>query len=216
MIVAVAYLAISGLLGGALLLTVGKARGGPSGSAAGESTPSATTPASTAPGPTTDTPTSSPETPAPSPTETSGVPSDYQQVAGPQGMTTVVPIGWPVAPVRTDVLIANDPADTGRFVEFGGSAVPAGDMLSAHVQYEYDFIPSHPRYSRLRLESTTYHGFPAVDWEFTWVKVGVPRHVRILYWQTGDLEYFVYVSCTAPRWDETETIYESMVANSTP
>jgi hypothetical protein len=113
-------------------------------------------------------------------------------------------------------MVAKDPADPGRFVEFGGSAVADADMLGSHQQYEHDFVPTHPGYTRLRLESATYHGFPAVDWEFEWAKSGVQRHVHILYWQTGGVEYFVYASSTAAGWGETGTIYDSMVASSTP
>jgi hypothetical protein len=210
MIVAVAYLVVSGLVGSALLLTSHRKAAG--------ATPTPPAPVTTAPaGPTAPSDTTSPpQTTVPSATGTSGPPSGYQQVSGPPGMTTVVPTGWPVRLLRAGVMIADDPADPGRFVELGGSAVSDADMLGAHLRYEHDFVPTHPGYTRLRLESATYHSFPAVDWEFEWVKSGVQRHAHILYWQTGGVEYFVYASSTAAGWGETETIYNSMVASSTP
>jgi hypothetical protein len=155
-------------------------------------------------------------------TSPAGPTPGYRQVSGPLGITTWVPADWlPPVTITTGVLQVNDPADngpgnSGRFLRYGGTPAASADMLGDHVRYEEDFARGHPGYRRIRLAALTYHGSPAVDWEFEWVRLGTRRHVHSLYWQTGGVEYFVYASSTAARWGRTTGSYQLMVENSTP
>jgi hypothetical protein len=221
---ATAYLVVAMVLGTVLLGTVGRPR------ISGHATmlpgpPAATAPS--APGTGTGAPvppdSSAPSNPSPAPSGPGSLPPGYRKVSGPNGFSTVVPAGW-LAPRQTNQgqYQVDDPRDqgpdnSGRFVRYGAATVSGSDMLGDHLRYEQeDFAPGHPGYRRIGLSETVYHGQPAVDWEFTWLKDGVPRHVHVLYWRAGNTEFNVYASSPEARWDQTAAIYDAMVAGSTP
>jgi hypothetical protein len=220
---ATAYLVGAALLGTVLLGTVGRSR------ISGHPTMLPGPPTSTTPSPPTDTGTAVPPSPVPpttqppAPSGPGQVPPGYRRIIGPDGFRTVVPAGW-LAPrmVNQGQYQVDDPRDrgpdnSGRFLRYGAATVSGSDMLGDHVRYEQeDFLPSHPGYRRVQLRAATQHGLPAVDWEFTWLKDGVPRHVHVLYWQDGGTEFNVYASSPQASWDKTAAIYDVMVAGSTP
>lgn len=151
--------------------------------------------------------------PSPPPT----APAGFQQVSGPGGLRTVIPVGW--RPMRTSgpgAMLATDPADTIRFVKFGGSLAPPLAIDSSHIEYEHGFATRAVDYKRITLSSADYAGHDAVEWEFEHRDGSNLMRVRSLYWRAGGTEYFVLASAPAARWDGMRPIYETMVANATP
>jgi hypothetical protein len=149
------------------------------------------------------------------PAEPSTPPGGYTEVDGPDDMTTEIPAGW--APVATgDYFQAGDPNDSNRFVRYGATTAPVGDLLSSLASAEQTNTNIQNGYQRVQLASVDYHGDPAVDWEFEFVKAGVTRHVYSRWWETADTEYFVYVSATADQWPDTRPIFDEMANAATP
>jgi len=167
-------------------------------------TPSTTPPAPPAP----DAPSSS----APAPQ------IQYVRVAGPGGMRTVVPVGWPTRRSTTGVgsIQADDPHDAGRYLRFGSAPAPRGTVYDSHRDHERTFAKSRTDFERLRLESTTFHGEPAVTWEFEHDSADGRRHVSSLSWRKYGREYFVYASSAPTRWAQTKPIFDTMIANAKP
>jgi hypothetical protein len=142
-------------------------------------------------------------------------PAGFQWVSGPLGVTTVIPDGW--RPHQGDTpgsTEAADPSNKDILVRYGGSPAPTEDIYHAHLRYEGVFTTNRAGYRRHRLETTTYRGLPAVEWEFEWNHTGTQRHVRSLYWRSGDVEYFVYASSPVSMWPRTRAIYDAMVAHA--
>jgi hypothetical protein len=216
---ATAYLVTAVLLGAVLLGSAPRRINGHPTMLPGPPTPTTPGPPPTRTG----TPAPVPTTRAPTPSGPGQVPPGYRRVVGPNGLRTVVPAGWS-APrqVNRGQYQVDDPRDhgpdnSGRFVRYGATTVSGSGMLGDHVRYEQEvFAPEHPGYRRFGLFEAVHHGQPAVDWEFTWIKDGVPRHVHVLYWQVGNTEFNVYASSAQARWDQTAAIYDAMVAGSTP
>jgi hypothetical protein len=152
------------------------------------------------------------------PGTTEADPADqYQRVDGADGMSTVVPAGWPSAPAAGQGSAqATDPDDGYRFVRYGGSPAPAQDSYSVHVAYQRDFAKSHNGFQSVRLNTTDVRGATAVDWEFEWDAPEGRRHVRSIYWRAQGDEYFVYASSLVGRWPSTEPILDVMLARATP
>jgi hypothetical protein len=113
---------------------------------------------------------------------------------------------------------ATDPADSTRFVRYGGSAAPATSILQSHLAAERDFSrqPARPGYARLKLDQTTVRGNEAVDWAFEWNAPEGRRHVHAVYWRANGTEYFVYASTKLTDWPQFSTVLTAMLANSTP
>jgi hypothetical protein len=145
------------------------------------------------------------------------VPSGYQRVHGPGGMTTTVPATW--AQHRTTgpgAMLAVDPRDALRYVKYGGSATPDNDMLAVHLMYESSFAARSVGYKRLALSETTFHGADAVVWEFQVTGAGGLRHVKSLYWRMRGTEYFVFAADVQSDWARMTPIYDRLVAGATP
>lgn len=148
-------------------------------------------------------------------TTTSEFPGGFSPVTGPDNMTTQIPTGWTPVPSGTYVQ-AGDPADSGRFVRYGATPAPAGDLLASLTSAAQTNTSIQTGYQQLQLANVAYHGDPAVDWEFEYVKAGVTRHIYSRYWEAGGIEYFVYVSSTSDRWSATSPVFDAMANAATP
>jgi hypothetical protein len=148
---------------------------------------------------------------------TSPAPDGFQWVRGPEGLRTVIPYGWrTVAAGGPGAMRAVDPSDAGRIVGFGGAKTSSKDIVSVHVQYEESFADRTTAYKRVDLNSATYGGHPAVEWEFVHRDGRGLQRVHALYWLVDDIEYFVFASGPDEQWSRMAPVYEAMVANSRP
>lgn len=150
-------------------------------------------------------------------TTTRPPPQGFQRVAGPASVQTVIPIGWRIARAGgPGAMRASDPSDAGRFLGYGGAPSATADIVELRLLAETDFAARATDYKRLRLDSATYGGHPAVEWEYEHDDGSGPRHVCALYWLADDTQYFVYASGPAEQWSRMRPIYDAMVANSRP
>jgi hypothetical protein len=151
------------------------------------------------------------------PVSSSTAPAGFRQVRGPAGLTTVIPDGWSaVSAGGPGALRAVDPSDPARIVGFGGARASSTDIVRVHVAYESGFASRTVAYRRLDLNSATYGGHPAVEWEFQHRDGRGLQRVHALYWLVKDVEYFVFASAPDEEWARMKPVYEAMVANSRP
>jgi hypothetical protein len=165
----------------------------------------------------TTTTTQPPTTTTSRPPATPPAPVGYQRVSGPAGLGTVIPTGWHAA--RTTgpgAMQAADPGGSGRYVKYGGSAAPDLAIEISHVQYENGFAIRALDYKRIKLQSATYGGHDAVEWEFEHREGSSIKHVSSLYWRADGKEYFVLAAAPADGWPQMRSVYDTMVANATP
>lgn len=148
---------------------------------------------------------------------TSPAPAGFQWISGPEGMETVVPDGWQtVSAGGPGAFRAVDPSDPGRIVGFGGAAASSTDIVGVHLAYEERFADRTTNYRRLDLNSATYGGHQAVEWEFQHEDGRGVQRVHALYWLVDGMEYFVFASAPEEQWARMKPIYEQMVAHSRP
>jgi hypothetical protein len=147
----------------------------------------------------------------------SPAPTGFQWVKGPESLETVIPYGWQTVQAGgPGAMRAVDPSDAERIVGYGGAAASSTDIVAVHVAYESRFADRTSDYLRLDLNSATYGGHPAVEWEFLHQDGGGLQRVHALYWLVGDVEYFVFASGPDAQWSRMRPVYEAMVANSRP
>lgn len=203
----VANLVVLGAVGTALLLVRDSGDGGTTQLATATSSSAATTTSASSSRRTSTTTTTTTSSPAPPGSE----------VTGPAGIRTVIPEGWTVAPTQSAGSVqATDPADSSRFVRYGGSAVPNASIMESHLEAESDFAAARPGYSRVELAQTTLRGYEAIVWEFEWTAPEGRRHVKAEYWRASGTEYFVYASSKAADWPEMVPILTAMTENAIP
>ena len=147
----------------------------------------------------------------------SPAPAGFQRVRGPAELETVIPDGWRTVDAGAPGAVrAVDPSDAGRVVGFGGAVASSTDIVGVHVAYEERFADQTHDYKRVDLNSATYGGHPAVEWEFVHQDGRGLQRVQALYWLVGDVEYFVFVSGPDAQWTRMQPVYDAMVANSRP
>jgi hypothetical protein len=150
-------------------------------------------------------------------TDVSPVPTGFQLVDGPVSLRTVIPYGWQVvAAGGPGAMRAVDPSDPGRIIGYGGAKATSPDLVGVHVGYEQRFADRTTDYRRVDLNSATYGGHPAVEWEFLHEDGRGTQRVHALYWLVNDTEYFIFVSGADAQWPRMVPIYDAMVANSRP
>jgi hypothetical protein len=144
-------------------------------------------------------------------------PAGYQRVTGPAGIRTVVPTGWHIArSTGPGSMQATDPSNATRFVKFGGTVASPLGIEPLHIQYENDFAVRETSYLRLVLQSASYGGHDAVQWEFEHRDGAVVSHVCSLYWRANGKEYFILASAPVDVWDAMKPVYDTMEANADP
>lgn len=100
------------------------------------------------------------------------------------GFSWVPPAGWN----RTEESasdITYSTKDGSTLVSARQDPSSGGDLLAVWQQYE---AQQHdvPGYRRVRLERTTFQGYPAVEWEFAYTRDGKPAHGRQLGFRAGN------------------------------
>jgi hypothetical protein len=152
---------------------------------------------------------------APEPPSTA--PAGFKWVNGPSGLRTVIPEDWRSRPsTGPGAMQAVDPADTVRYVKYGGSTAPDIAIEPSHIRYENVFATRAADYRRITLSSAKYAGHEAVVWEFEHRENGAYLHVKSLYWRAAGTEFFVLAAGPAERWHEMLPIYDAMIGHASP
>jgi hypothetical protein len=192
----------------AIALALTSSPGQPAASPAASSatpTPSASATASSAPAPA--------SSPASTAVRSGSVPSDgggkghgvlaagYYRFTNSTGFSIGVPHGWRITHVGHYVYIT-DPANSGIFLLIDQSDTPNPNPLADWKQQAASRASTYPGYHLIRLESVPYpQAEKASDWEFTYVRNGVPVHILnrnvlanahhayALYWSTPESDW---------------------------
>ena len=147
----------------------------------------------------------------------SPAPAGFEWVEGPGALETAIPDGWrSVAAGQPGAMRAVDPSDPARVVGYGGATATSNDLVGVHLQYEEGFADRASAYRRVDLNSATYGGHPAVEWEYTHRDGRGLQRVHALYWLADGVEYFVFASAPNDQWSRMKPVYDAMVANSRP
>jgi len=84
----------------------------------------------------------------------------------------------------------------------GPSAVEGWETLAQ------DFAARHPGYHELRIESTTFRGLEAAEWEFTFPQDGVLRHALDLAILTDGLGFALLFQTSEDEWYGSQEVFE--------
>lgn len=143
--------------------------------------------------------------PAPTPTSTApgdgpiAVPAGYTTFNGPSGRYSVgVPDGWKPQPQRSGIVDIQNPTDSGEFLRML-SLKSSASALAALSSEEPGFAKRYPSYRKIRLQDVTYRNYDAAEWEFTFDRNGVTRHVLYRAFSHDGRLYGIYLS--APETD---------------
>ena len=134
----------------------------------------------------------------------------YQRLTGPGGISVQVPATWRDGASAATYRQVGEADPAGAFARFGGYAPTKTSLLAEITGGERGNPKIRAGYQRISLSTTTFRDAEAVDWQFTFVKDGVTRHVHGLYWRAGGTEYLIYLSAPDVEWPALEPVFDVM------
>ncbi|TDQ01408.1 hypothetical protein [Labedaea rhizosphaerae] len=149
--------------------------------------------------------TTTPDATTPEPSEEA-----YQRLTGPGGISVAVPATWRDSAAGASYRQVGEADPAGAFARFGGYPPTRTSLLAEITAGERGNPKIRSGYQRISLSATTFQGVAAVDWQFTFVKDGVTRHVHGLYWRTGGTEYLIYLSAPDVEWSALDPVFDVM------
>jgi len=139
------------------------------------------------------------------------VPADWVPYADPvTGFTMSHPPGWTIA-VDGTITDFTDPA-TGANLRIDHVEPPGPSPEGAWYDLEPRFEAQHPGYRRIRIEPTTYAGFPAAIWEFTYGGGGARLRAVDLGFVTPRYGFALNFQAPEAEWDRLQPVFESFKA----
>ena len=141
------------------------------------------------------------------PAASTAVPADWVAYTDPStGFTISHPPGWTV---RVDGSLTDfrDPS-SGAYLRVDHVQPPGPSPEGAWLDFEPRFAAENPGYQRIRIEPTTYAGFPAAIWEFTY---GGQRAIDLGF-VTGTYGFALNFQTPAGDWDRLQPVFEAFKA----
>ncbi|HET7721484.1 MAG TPA: protein kinase [Acidimicrobiales bacterium] len=123
------------------------------------------------------------------------------------GFSIAYPKGWTI---RTDGTLTDfrDP-DTGAYLRVDHIEPPGPSPEGAWFELEKSFAAENENYRRIRIEPTTYNGYRAGIWEFTYTSGGAQLHVVDLGFITPRYGFALYFQTRAGDWDRMQSTFQA-------
>jgi serine/threonine protein kinase len=118
------------------------------------------------------------------------------------GFTISRPKAWAV---RTDGTLTDfrDP-DSGAYLRVDHVQPPGPSPEGAWTDLEKSFAAENANYHRIRIDPTTYSGYRAAIWEFTYSAGGADLHVADLGFVTPRYGFALYFQARTADWDRLQ------------
>ncbi|HEX2057457.1 MAG TPA: serine/threonine-protein kinase [Actinomycetota bacterium] len=131
------------------------------------------------------------------------------------GYRVSYPAGWIVDPLgdtRTDF---RDPA-TGAYLRMDWTPAPGDDPVAAWEAQSASFGSRHDAYRVIRIEPVTFQGFPAAEWEYTYVDGGAELHAINLGVVTDTYGYALNFQTRAEDWEGSQALFDAIKESFVP
>lgn len=111
--------------------------------------------------------------------------------------------------MRTDGTLTDfrDP-DSGAYLRVDHIQPPGPSPEGAWFALEKSFAADNANYRRIRIEPTTYAGFRAAIWEFTYSSGGADLRVADLGFITPRYGFALYFQARAGDWDRLQPVLQ--------
>jgi hypothetical protein len=110
------------------------------------------------------------------------------------------PQDWEAIPQNSHTIDFRDPA-TGAYMRVAWTDEPGSDPQARWEEYSRSFAASHEAYQEIKIDSTTFHGMKASNWEFTFVDGGAELHANDLGFVTTEWGFALFFQTPADAWE---------------
>ena len=154
---------------------------------------------------------------APGETDAVTVPEDWQTFEEERtGWSLAFPPDWEVERQDETMIDFVDP-QSGTYLRVDWGDDPGPSPVGAWRTLEQSFSASHDNYQRVRLVPTTYKGYDAAIWEFTFTEGGADLHALDLGFVIGDEYGFaLFFQTAAEDWEGSQDLFEQLQASFQP
>ncbi len=108
-----------------------------------------------------------------------------------------------------------DPA-TGTYLRIDHQSPPAASADGAWYQLEPEFAASNPGYQRLGITRTTFHGYAAANWEYTYRGGSEQLHAIDIGMIVGDHGFGFNFQTTDAAWAEDQPLLNQLESGFQP
>jgi hypothetical protein len=145
------------------------------------------------------------------------LPAGYYRFTNPTRFSIGVPDGWQVSHQGHYVYLS-DPSDSNVYLLIDQSDHPKPNPLADWEQQQANRKASYPGYRLISLRSVNYpQAEAAADWEFTYVRKGVPVHILNRNIRANQSHaYALYWSTTESDWNADYHYFQAFAATFRP
>jgi serine/threonine protein kinase len=147
------------------------------------------------------------------------VPVDWVTYEDPSsGFSISHPPDWEVIVQSRDAdsLDIEDPAAGGTYLRIDWTDSPGPSPLAAWEAQAESFAARHDNYEEIQIEPTTFKGFEAAIWEFTYSDGGVDLHAADIGFVTDDYGFALFWQTQAEAWEDSRDLFQAFQASFQP
>lgn len=156
----------------------------------------------------------------PTAVESSGsVPADWIIYENPSnGFRVAHPPDWEVIEQSRDgdSIDIRDPATSGTYLRIDWTGSPGPSPLAAWQQQAESFAARHENYEEIQIAPTTFKGFEAAIWEFTYTDGGIDLHAADIGFVMEDYGFALFWQTQADAWEASEDVFRAFQAGFEP
>jgi eukaryotic-like serine/threonine-protein kinase len=155
-------------------------------------------------------PSPSPSPPSPSPAG-QGVPRGWTTYTEPDiGYRVAYPSDWNVVDEGDAITDFEDP-DSGTYLRIQYTPADGTSPQTKWENFSQDFAARHDNYEEIGITPTTFLGYEASMWEFTYSIGDVDLHAADLGFEAGAHDFALFFQTGSDRWDETRDLHEALL-----
>jgi len=133
------------------------------------------------------------------------------------GFQIAFPAEWAIIQDPTD----SDSTDfrdesTGTYLRVDWTESPGDDPVEAWESLSQSFAASHSNYEEIQISPTTFKGYDAAIWEFTYTDGGANLHAVDLGFVTENMGFALFFQTHAANWDESQDLFQQLQESFKP
>jgi hypothetical protein len=134
------------------------------------------------------------------------------------GFRVAHPPDWEVIEQSRDAdsIDIEDPDTGGTYLRIDWTDSPGPSPVAAWEQLAEGFAARHDDYQEIQISRTTFKGFEAAIWEFTYSDGGIDLHAADIGFVTGDYGFALFWQTQATAWEESEDVFRAFQAGFEP